>query len=381
MWQLSKDKTWQHLCESFSWVRDMRGVPQDASHHAEGDVETHTRMVIDEMCKLEEFQQSDAQAQEILWASALMHDIEKRSTTVLEQDGSITSKGHAKKGEKTVRQILYREIPTPFAIREAIAKLVRYHGLPLWIFEKESPEKALFEASMEVNTQWLMLLAKADILGRECADKTELLYKVELFKEFCIEKDCWGKPKTFPSDLARFEYFNKEARSADYEPYEDKDNFFEVIILSALPGTGKDTYIQKHLPDIPVVSLDNIRRELKISPADKENNGKVIQISKEQARVYLRKKQSFVWNATNLTRQRRHQLIELFATYGATVKLIYLEVPYHQLLTQNRNRAHVVPGNVLERMIDQLEVPVSSEAHEVVYHLTLNPSPEKGEGL
>src|SRR6218665_218922 len=163
MWQLSKIKTWEHLHETFSWVRDMRDVPQDVRHHAEGDVEVHTRMVVEEMCKLPEFQSLDEQTQEILWASALMHDIEKRSTTVLEQDGSITSKGHAKKGEKTVRQILYREIPTPFPIRESVAKLVRYHGLPLWIFEKENPEKALYQASMEVNTQWLMLLAKADV--------------------------------------------------------------------------------------------------------------------------------------------------------------------------------------------------------------------------
>ncbi|MBA4851305.1 AAA family ATPase [Emticicia sp. BO119] len=369
MWQLSKNKTWAHLYETFSWVRDMRGVPQDTRHHAEGDVEVHTHMVVEELCKLPDFQQLDTQAQEILWASALMHDIEKRSTTVLEQDGSITSKGHAKKGEKTVRQILYREIPTPFAICEAVAKLVRYHGLPLWIFEKENPEKALFQASLEVNTQWLMLLAKADVLGRTCADKAELLYKVELFKEFCIEKDCWGKPKVFPSDLARFEYFNKEARSADYEPYQDKDSFFEVTILSALPGTGKDTYIQKNLPDIPVISLDDIRRELKISPTDRDNNGKVIQLAKEQARIYLRKKQSFVWNATNITRQMRRQLIDLMITYGAFVRLIYLEVPYQQLLKQNKNREYAVSANVLERMIEKLEIPQADEAHEVIYEI------------
>ncbi|RYU95925.1 AAA family ATPase [Emticicia agri] len=369
MWQLSKNKTWEHLYETFLWVRDMRGVPQDARHHAERDVEIHTRMVVEEMGKLPEFQDLDAQAQEILWASALMHDIEKRSTTVLEQDGSITSKGHAKKGERTVRQILYREIPTPFGIRETIAKLVRYHGLPLWIFEKENPEKALYQASLAVNLQWLVLLAKADVLGRECADKADLLYRVELFKEFCIEKDCWGKPKAFPSNLARFEYFNKESRSADYEPYQNKDSFFEVIVLSALPGTGKDTYIQKQLGDIPVISLDNIRRELKISPTDKENNGRVIQLAKEQARVYLRRKQSFVWNATNITRQNRQQLIDLMVTYGATVKLIYLEVPYLQLLSQNRNREYVVPVNVLERMIEKLEIPQIDEAHEVIYEV------------
>jgi predicted kinase len=324
-------------------------------------------MVVKEMCKLPEFQEMDTQTQEILWTAALMHDIEKRSTTLFEPDGSITSKGHAKKGERTVRQVLYREIAAPFAIREAIAKLVRFHGLPLWIFEKENPEKVLFEASIEINTQWLMLLAKADVLGRECEDKADLLYKIELFREFCIEKDCWGKTRAFPSDKARFEYFNKEERSADYEPYQDKESFFEVTILSGLPGAGKDTYIQKHLSNLSVVSLDGIRRELKISPTDKENNGKVIQLAKERARIYLRQKQSFVWNGTNITRQMRQQLIDLFIAYGAAIKIIYLEVPYQQLTIQNRNREHIVPANVIERMIDKLEIPQPGEAHKVIY--------------
>ncbi|WP_337043638.1 AAA family ATPase [Emticicia sp. 17c] len=369
MWQLSENKDWKFLREKFSWVHDMEGIPQDARFHAEGDVAVHTRMVLNELDKLPEFQALPKQAQGIMWAAALMHDIEKRSTTMLEPDGSVTSKGHAKAGEKAVRQILYKHIVTPFAIRETIAKLVRYHGLPLWIFEKENPEKSLIKANMTVNLQWLTLLTKADVLGRECKDKNELLYRIELFEEFCRDKNCWGNIRTFPSDLAKFEYFMKEGRSLDYEPYLKETKAFEVILLSALPGTGKDTYIHRFLTDWPVISLDNIRRNMNISPADKENNGKVIQIAKEQARSFLRKKQGFVWNATNITRQNREQLIDLFVTYGASVKIIYLEVPYQQLLRQNKNRAYVVPENVMDRMIKKLEVPDLYEAHQVVYEI------------
>jgi hypothetical protein len=104
------------------------------------------------------------QDQEILWAAALLHDVEKRSTTVTEPDGSITSAGHARKGEMTARQILYKDIPTPFYIRGQIAKLVRFHGLPLWLFERTNPVKALISASLQVNIQHLALLARADML-------------------------------------------------------------------------------------------------------------------------------------------------------------------------------------------------------------------------
>jgi predicted kinase len=86
-------------------------------------------------------------------------------------------------------------------------------------------------------------------------------------------------------------------------------------MLSGLPGAGKNTFVYTHYNDWQVIDLDDIRREHKIVPTDKSGNGKVIQIAKEQARVCLRQKKNFVWNATNITRSIRDQLIDLFTTY------------------------------------------------------------------
>ena len=49
----------------------------------------------------------------------------------------------------------------------------------------------------------------------------------------------------------------------------------------------------------PIVSLDAIRRKHKIDPTDKSGNGWVVQTAKEEARIYLRKGQNFIWNATH----------------------------------------------------------------------------------
>ena len=179
MWRLIEQKDWQTIRSTFSWIQDMEGVPQDKIHHAEGDVAIHTQMVMETLLDLEEYQNLEEQDQEILFAAALLHDVEKRSTTVQELDGSITSKGHAKKGEYTARTLLYKTIPAPFTIREAVAKLVRYHGFPVWIFDKPNPQKALLQLSLEVNTEHLTMLAKADMLGRICQDQEEMLYKVK----------------------------------------------------------------------------------------------------------------------------------------------------------------------------------------------------------
>ena len=138
-------------------------------------------------------------------------------------------------------------------------------------------------------------------------------------------------------------------------------------MLSGLPGMGKDHYIQSLKADIPVISLDAIRRKHKYSPTDKSATGRVVQEAKEQARVYLRKKQDFIWNATNITRLMRQQLVDLFTLYGAKVRIVYVEKPYDVWRNQNRNRESQLPENVLDKMLQKLEIPQLIEAHEVEY--------------
>lgn len=366
MWTISKNKTWENLCK-FSWVNDMYGVPQSPVHHAEGNVAVHTQMVLQELEQMKAFQDLSLQEQEIIWASALMHDVEKRSTTFIDEDGHIVSPVHAKKGALTTRQILYRDLETPFYIRESVVGLVRYHGLPLWVFEKEYPVQALLKASLEVNTRWLAILATADVLGRECSDQKEMLYRIELFRELCMEQDCWGQPRLFPSELSKFQYFRKEEQSPDYLPFDTTHS--EAIILSGLPGSGKDFFLKKNFPQHAVISLDDMRRKSKINYRDTKGNGRVIQEAKELAKTYLRNRQPFVWNATNITLQMREQLIDLFAVYDPIIRIIYLEVPYKKLLSQNKNRDFPIPEPALEKMIGKLEVPRSWEAHKVTYEV------------
>ncbi len=358
---------WSLVEDTFNWFADLKGVPQDPKWHAEGDVFIHTKLVVDSLISLPEFKEEKDLDQNILYASALLHDIEKRSTTTTETiDGvtSIISPKHSKRGEATTRELLYKEIPTPFIVREKIAKLVRHHGLPLWVIDKENPQKEVIKVSLVLNTRHLYILAKADVLGRECIDKEDVLLKIELFKTLCEENNCFGKNRLFNSNLARYLYLNKPEMALEYEPFDNLE--YSVYMMSALPGTGKDTYINKNL-DYPVLSLDEIRRENRISPTDKKGNGKVIQLGKEKAKEFLRQKQSFVFNATNLTRDIRNKWTSLFNDYKARIKIIYLEVPYNQLLTQNQNRDYSVPNHVVDKLIKKWQIPEYEEAHEIEY--------------
>jgi predicted kinase len=253
----------------------------------------------------------------------------------------------------------------PFKIREGIVGLVRYHGLPLWLFEKTDPVKTLIKASLEVNINLLCLLAKADVLGRICTDADELLYKIELFKELATEYGCRDKPKQFASDLSKFQYFRKDDRHPDFESFDDTKT--AVIIMSGIAGSGKDFHILKNYPDVPVISLDDMRRKLKISYGDTKSNGQVIQAAKEQAKEYLRRGITFIWNATNITLQMRELLIDLFEPYKPRIKIVYVETGYAKLTAQNKSRAFMIPQQAVEKMIDKLEVPKIWEAMEVEY--------------
>lgn len=367
MWTFSENKNWSQLEQRFDWVKRMNEVPQDPRYHAEGNVAVHTQMVLDALQNQPNFQALSNEDKEVLWTAALLHDVEKYSTTVFEADGSITSNGHARKGAQFARQLLYIDEPAPFAIREQIVGLVRYHGLPIWIFEKPDPLKALVKAAMEVDTQLLALLARADMLGRICADQQEMLYRIDCFEAFCQENGCWGNARSFSSPQAKMYYIQHDDAYVDYEPFEQP--VAEVVLMSGLPGAGKDSYVKKHYARWPVISLDDMRVKKGIAPTDKTGNGQIVQEAKEQARVYLRKQQSFVWNATNTTSQMRMQLIDLFTTYKARVTIVYIEVPYLQLCQQNSSREAIVPLHVLNKLASRLEVPVLWEAHEVIYHI------------
>lgn len=112
-----------------------------------------------------------------------------------------------------------------------------------------------------------------------------------------------------------------------------------------------------------MVSLDVIRRENKISP--NENQGTVANIAKEQAKAYLRKHQPLVWNATNITTPMRESLINLFESYNAHVRIVYLETDWKTQLERNNSLEDAVPHRVIEDMFDKLVLPERFEARKV----------------
>jgi predicted kinase len=296
----------------------------------------------------------------IVFAAALLHDVAKPERTRTEADGSVRAPGHSRRGSVLARQILWR-LAVPFDWREQVCALVRFHQVPYFLIDEVDPLRGACKISQSARCDLLALLAEADARGRVCADQARLLDNVALFVEFCREQDCLTAPRPCPSDHARFLYFHKPGRHPDVPVHDDCRT--EVVLLSGLPGAGKDEHARRHFADWPMVSLDAVRSELNVDPGDAQ--GEVIQAAREQARELLREGRPFVWNATNLSRRVRRESIDLFASYGARIRIVYLEVPSNVLFEQNRRRPAPVPEAVIERLLDRWEMPDLTEAHVV----------------
>jgi putative nucleotidyltransferase with HDIG domain len=350
---------WERVEQEFPAVGRMAGCAQDSVHHAEGDVLVHTRMVVEALASMPAWRALPRAEREIVFTAALLHDVAKPDCTRVE-DGRITSRGHSKRGAVTARTLLW-SMDAPLEAREQIAALIRFHQIPFFLIDKPDGRRTLFEVSQSARCDLLALVAEADARGRVCADGRRLLDNISLFAEYAEEHGCLSGPRRFPNDHSRFLYFRKEGRDPDYEAFDD--TVCEVVMMSGLPGAGKDFWVAENLPEWPVVSLDALRREMRVSPT--VNQGPVVSRAREAARVYLRKKQGFVWNATNVSRQMRELSVNLFAAYNARVRIIYVEAPEARLYEQNRERADAVPAEVIRKLTARWEVPDLTEAHRV----------------
>ncbi|HEV3437656.1 MAG TPA: AAA family ATPase [Gemmata sp.] len=355
------------LRTTFPWLEPLGECPQDPIFHAEGDVLTHMGMVLKELAALPAFRELPEADRHITFTGTLLHDIAKPDCTRVEDDGRVRSPGHAVKGVYKARRILtddaaFAPLGTPFAIREQILGLVRWHGLPANYLEKTDPQRAVIQAAVTARMDLLTILAEADHRGRIVAvSGDDTFTRIGLFPEFC--KDClvWEGPRAFASDHARFVYFRTPTAHPTLDLFDDSR--CEVTILSGLPGSGKDTWVEDCTGGREVISLDGIREELDVDPAD--NQSEVIAAAYDRAKVFLRRGEPFVWNATSVSRILRGKVIDLCAAYKARVRVVYLEPPIPQIREQNGGRTKKVPVRVWERLFDKLDVPTEAESHVV----------------
>lgn len=360
--------SFESLARQIPVLGELRQVPQNPEYHGEGDVYTHTAMLCGELTAFPEFSKLPPKDQELLFLAGAFHDLGKLTATKLE-DGKWTSPKHTIVGAKMFRELVYREAEKfglTFQEREQVSALIRGHGLPVWLWTKKRPEYELMKTAERVDLRLLYLLSKADVRGRIGDGKERMEEDVEHFWECAKELGLETGTFSFANPFTRFQYFHKSELWQGAQLYDTTE--FDVWILSGLPLAGKDTWAGGHGEGIAVISLDAIREELHISPAS--GSAKVAAAANERAKALLRRREPFIWNATNIIEETRQKICGMCSAYGARVHFVYLEAPYRELQRRNEKRVRYIPEPVLEDMIHKFEPPAPWEGYTVEYQVS-----------
>lgn len=165
---------------AFSALSRLRGTRQPPEHHPEGDVWSHTMLVVDEAAARRHLSGSP---RAFMWA-ALLHDIGKPGTTRIRK-GRITSYDHDVLGARVSSEFLSRLTGDGKLLAETCA-LVRWHMQPLFIV-KGLPFADIGGMKKAVPVLDVALLGLCDRLGRLGAKEAEEEKTIRLFLSRCGE--------------------------------------------------------------------------------------------------------------------------------------------------------------------------------------------------
>lgn len=215
----------------FSEIEDIIGVEQNPVYHAEGDVWTHTMMVVDAAADYRHI----AENRFGFMLSALLHDLGKAVCTTV-SDGRIRSLGHDVAGVEISRKFLKRLTNEEKLINYALS-LAENHMKPSRAARDRSSVKATNHMFDRVDDpKALIYLALADGRGKIPCINTEstegfLLERLGIYEEYMSRPYVGGK------DLV----------DAGLEPGSD----FGLILKQAhklrLAGVEKDTALKQTL--------------------------------------------------------------------------------------------------------------------------------------
>ena len=359
---------WRVIETEFPYASDMAACVQDKIYHAEGDVLTHTRLVMDSLFADPEFQALPPDRRNVMALAVLWHDVSKPETRTEVFDEElgrlrVSHPHHASKGAYRAWRDLWRAGVPVHARFDVFAHVLGHQQIFRVLKTDGDHRPGLARLSTLSSLYELSMLAKADNRGRICADPLTAEDEMDLVRLAAAECECLDGPWPFASSQARLRFARGAADSLFFEPRPPQGS--RVIVLSGLPGSGKDTYVRSALKDYAHVSLDVTREAMDVPPTD--NQGRVAQATVEACRVHLRAKAPFVFNATNLTRLQRAKITTLAIAYDAHVTVHAFDVPEARIRKQNREREASVPEAVLDSMVEKWEPPTLLEAHDVVW--------------
>ncbi|NLT09387.1 MAG: hypothetical protein GXY08_07780 [Ruminococcus sp.] len=180
------------------WFPEMKlliGLPQNIQHHLEGDVWTHTMMVIDEAAKRRQTVKQPIP----FMMSALCHDFGKAVCTTVSEDGVVHSYQHEKEGLPLISVFLQR-LGADEELTAYVLNMAELHMEPNIMANAGSKLKKtnrLFDSSVEPFD--LIQLAVCDSLGKLPGSNDTEVFLIRRYERYM---EIMSRPYITTDDLA-----------------------------------------------------------------------------------------------------------------------------------------------------------------------------------
>lgn len=153
------------------------GVEQSPKYHPEGDVWIHTMMALDSMAKILKCDKERDEKDKLrLMLAILCHDLGKATHTSVDSDGNIRSIGHERAGVEPTKKML-SSLTSESSFIDTILPLVEHHLKPSQFFQNRAKASAIRRLATKVNIEDLVVVARADFLGRTTLESLEGRYE------------------------------------------------------------------------------------------------------------------------------------------------------------------------------------------------------------
>ncbi len=379
----------------FPLMYEMKKTEQDSVWHGEGNVYIHTQMVLDEIYRwlADDGKDVTAEQRTTLILGAVFHDIAKSLVSAPQMRHGrmrIVSPKHGDRG-RSYLALKLPQLPLPRTVIRGVLGIVGLHHDPKLLVIRNKDVRQYRALARLADLKTLYQFELADMRGRICPDLSDQLEHLSMFRMFAEDWGLWENANPyqewqthideamadFPADTRALVYANAvqdyeagiiyQPEEAIARSYQYRDSHPQLVMVCGPAGSGKSTWIKKHLQDHQIISLDDIRLKLTGRRNDQSKNGEVLQEAKKQLRQGLREHRKIVWDATNIRRDLRRPIIQLGVDYHALVTLVVFQTPESELITRNRQREHPLPMAALQRQLDRLEWPYANEAHRLLF--------------
>lgn len=364
--------------DNFSWLArqvprlalaDM--TPQQPEWHGEGSVYQHLKLVFAEARALTATL-SDSERHILLLAS-LLHDVGKTWCTRPREDAKtgrtlLVSPRHAGEGAQYL-QLLWGDTELPLIWRDAVLSLVAFHHHPARIAESFNPWLLAY-ITRHIPGKLLYLLELADIRGRIAEDKSAALERLEVFRLFCEEHDCYEQSSHLNQQLR--EAMGEEVsegsllltrhallRGKFLDPAQGVACFHtpttqRVVMMCGLAGSGKSTLARSLAKPLGAVIIapDDFR-----TSDDAKARSDAWRQAIQTLKKALGQGQSVIYDACNVRQDYRNNIERVAAAYNVPLGIVPVMTSPAEALRLNRQRSGMarVPDDVITRQFDSFE--------------------------